>query len=214
MVLGLSFLIFVVSGLGYWIPYILKNQYDLGPQVSGVIAGLVMLIGGVCGALVGSIYQDYKLRPFQRRFEAGELDDDQISDIRSIISLKVCRLSIFVSSILLTSGAFSGYLPVFLTCYAAGSFINFLNIGSFGVALMSCVDKTHRNHAVAVALFISQLLGGFPSTFVVGGMIQYLDTYWAVVILMLFLAPCFVLWHFAYVAAKQGSLAYVALTLA
>jgi MFS family permease len=208
MVTSLSFFIFAVSGLGYWMPYIFKNQFSIDPQVTGLISGLVLFIAGSLGALTGSIYQDYKLKPYQLKFEANEITENQICEIRSIVSLNLCRCVAFASGVLFMTGALSDNLLVFLTCFTIGTFIGMLNIGSFGIALMSCVDRSHRNHSIAISLFSSQLLGGFHSTFVVGVLIQYIDIYWAVVVLMLFMGPYFLLMHFAYKAAKHNSLTY------
>jgi MFS family permease len=208
MALGLSFMYFVSTGLGYWIPYIFKNQYGISPALTGVITGLIILVAGICGALTGSTYQDYKLRPFQRLAEANELTENEISDIRTILSLNLSRATSFTACVLLVVGALADSFPVFLICYGTGSFVNMMNLGSYGVALMSCVPKSLRNHSVAITLFVSQLLGGFPSTFIVGALIQYISIYWAVVILMMGLAPASMLWHLAYEAAKQNSTAY------
>jgi MFS family permease len=207
-VLSVSCMLFTLMGLSYWMPYIFKNQFGIGPEVSGAITGSVLLVSGVFGALIGSIYQDYKLKPFQLKFEANKITENEICEIRSIVSLNLCRFSLLASGILLIAGALSDDFAACVTCYATGIFINMLNVGSIGIAIMSCVHKTLRNHAVAISLFLSQLLGAFPSTFVVGVLIQYIDIYWAVVVLMLFMGPSSLLMHFAYKAAKHNSLAY------
>jgi predicted MFS family arabinose efflux permease len=208
MVIGLSLFIFTITGLGYWMPYFLKNQFDIDPQVTGVIVGLVFLLTSILGALTGSTYQDYKLKPIQLKFEANEITENQICEVRSIVSLNLCRFSAFTSAVLLLTGAVSDNFKVFIACYVVGSFIQMLNISSFDIALMSCVNRTHRNHAIAISLLVSKLLGAFPSPFVVGLLIQYTDIYWAVVVLMLVCCPCFLLFHAAYKTAKHNSLTY------
>lgn len=204
MVLGMSAMLFTNGGLDYWMPYILKFQYGVDQRTTGFITGLVVLLGGTIGALLGSAYQDHMLSPYTKLVDKQLLSEVELIKLRSSFSLQVCSTSSWLACLVLVIGALSDNLTAFVLCYSLGTFINSLNNGSFGVALLSCVDVTLRTHSVAIAYFVGQLIGGLPSSFVTGVLIQCIEEYWAVVSLMSILGLCHLCWNLAYQEAKKA----------
>mmetsp|Transcript_27247 Transcript_27247/g.48955 ORF Transcript_27247/g.48955 Transcript_27247/m.48955 type:complete len:456 (-) Transcript_27247:1286-2653(-) len=201
MVFGLAFLFFSGGGIGYWLPYVLNHQYGIDDKIAGDIASLMAFLGGIIGSIVGSLIQDKKLAPYQRQFEAGEINEARLNAIRCFTSLKVCCYTLTTAFFLNIIGASSGNFYLFILCMVTGNIISNFNIGSFGMALMTCVDKSMRNHAIGYSVFIGQLFGGFPGPFILGAFIDGMGLYWAVILQTLFMIPGCLLW----LAALQSS---------
>lgn len=208
MVFGLASMFFTGVGLGFFFPTILVKQYHIDKTIAGDIASVNALVTGILGSIIGSLIQDRMLAPHQHKLEAGQINEAEMNAIRCQISVWFCRASAVTAFCMYLISALPDNAYIFISFHAVSNFATSFSIGSFGVGAMNSVDKSQRNHAIGFSLFVSQLLGGFPSPFVMAAMIKYLGYYLAVIVQVLYLIPCMVLWSLAYRSAKRSSSAY------
>mmetsp|Transcript_32905 Transcript_32905/g.57523 ORF Transcript_32905/g.57523 Transcript_32905/m.57523 type:complete len:459 (-) Transcript_32905:1707-3083(-) len=190
MTFAVTSFLFVVSGLGYWLPYTLEHLFNTSSVTAGNTASLNSMVTGTLGSLLGSIYQDRCLANHQTKFEQFALSEIEMDRARCRTSLKVCRFSAGLAFLFLLACLLSNEFFIFVGLYGAANFmIGFFN-GAVWISLMTCVAKHLRSQALSFALVVSVLLGSLPSSVTVGTLIPLLGIRTAFSILVLSLLPC------------------------
>lgn len=205
MVGGLASFYFFATGICIWFPYILEYQFGIEAKIAGDIASLNMLLTGIFGTFLGSIYQDRKLASYQRNLEAGELMEEEMNMKRCEMALFMCGVSGTAALAMFLVAALSNNFWIFIACFFLAWLVSNLSIGSFGLGVMTAIDKSLRNHAIAYSLFIGNLLGSIPGPFAMSVFIEVEGLYMGVIIQILSLVPCCLLWCIAYFIVKRGS---------
>ena len=146
-ILGIAFGLMVQAialyGFMLWAPVVLQRSHGWAPQQTGMVMGLIVLIGGVSGMLTGGRWSDSLLR-------GGERDG----------ALKVAMLSSLGGTVIfgLLLSALGSELAI-IALYLTGVFLLAMPAGSCYAASQMILPNQVRGQALALILFIANLGG-------------------------------------------------------
>jgi MFS family permease len=153
-ILAQSVLYFVLASNAYWLPTLLHRRFGMSLSGAGLLAGGVLVLGGLMGTLAGGWIADRraKTRP-AAHLEVG-IAGFLIGAVFIIIAL-VAPLNI-------------GPIPVFVPAFLVTVIALYLHAGPFTALSQNVVSPALRASSVTLLLFVSHVFGDSHSTFDVG----------------------------------------------
>ncbi len=153
-ILAQTVLYFVLASNAFWLPTLLHRRFDLSLSAAGLLAGVVLVLGGLIGTLAGGWIADRraKTRP-AAHLEVG-IAGFLIGAVFIVIAL-VAPLNI-------------GPVPVFVPAFLITVIALYMHAGPFTAVSQDVVSPALRASAVTMLLFVSHVFGDSHSTFDVG----------------------------------------------
>jgi MFS family permease len=153
-ILSQTLLFFVLASNAFWLPVVLNRRFDLSVTKAGVLAGAVLVLGGLIGTLAGGWIGDR--RAVQN--PAAHLH----------VGIAGFLLGALFISIALIAPMNLGPIPVFVPAFFLAVVCLYLYAGPFTALAQSVVSPALRASAVTLLLFVSHILGDSHSPFDVG----------------------------------------------
>jgi MFS family permease len=153
-ILAQTVLYFVLASNAFWLPTLLSRRFAMSLSGAGLLAGVVLVLGGLIGTLAGGWIADRR----QAKSPAAHLEVGiagfLIAAIFIVIAL-VAPLSI-------------GPIPIFVPAFLITVIALYLHSGPFTAVSQNVVSPALRASSVTALLFISHVFGDSHSTYDVG----------------------------------------------
>jgi MFS family permease len=153
-IISQTLLYFVLASNAFWLPSVLNRRFDMSVSEAGLLAGVVIVIGGLIGTLGGGWIADHlgKTNP------AAYL-------MVGIVGFLVGAVFIVIA---LLAPLSAGPIPVFVPAFLIGVVAIYLYSGPYTALSQAVVTPGLRASAVTLLLFVSHVFGDSHSTFDVG----------------------------------------------
>ena len=153
-IIAQTLLFFVLASNAFWLPSVLQRRFSMGEGTAGVLAGGVIVAGGLIGTLAGGWLAD---RLARKRPEAP---------------LEVGIAGFVGAAVLITVALLSpmniGPIPIFVPVFLLTVICLYLYAGPFTAVSQNVVSPGLRASAVTITLLIAHIAGDSHSTFDVG----------------------------------------------
>jgi MFS transporter, Spinster family, sphingosine-1-phosphate transporter len=153
-ILSQTLLYFVLASNAFWLPTLLHRRFGLSISSAAVLAGAVIVVGGLIGTLAGGWLADRRAR----RTQAAHLQVGIAGFLGGAVLITIALLS--PMSI--------GPIPVFVPVFLLTVVCLYLYSGPFTAIAQNVVSPGLRASAVTMLLFVSHVFGDSHSTFDVG----------------------------------------------
>lgn len=155
-----TLLFFVLASNAFWLPTLLQRRFAMTPGKAGLLAGVVIVVGGLIGTLAGG----------------------WIADRRSAATpkahLQVGIAGFLAGAVLVTAAILSplnvGPIPVFVPVFLLAVIALYLYAGPFTALSQNVVSPGLRASAVTTLLFVAHVFGDSHSTYDVGQISEWL----------------------------------------
>jgi MFS transporter, Spinster family, sphingosine-1-phosphate transporter len=149
-----TLLFFVLASNAFWLPIVLTRRFNLSVSKAGLLAGVVLVAGGLIGTLAGGWIADRRSvkRP-AAHLEVG------------IVGFVLGALFITIA---LVAPMNVGPIPVFVPAFLLAVVCLYLYSGPFTAVAQNVVSPGLRASAVTMLLFVSHVLGDSHSPVDVG----------------------------------------------
>jgi MFS family permease len=153
-ILAQTLLYFVLASNAFWLPTVLQRRFDMTPGSAGLLAGVVIVVGGLIGTLAGGWLADRRaLNNPRAHLEVG------------IVGFLVGAVLITIA---LVSPLSIGPIPVFVPVFLLTVVCLYLYSGPFTALAQNVVSPGLRASAVTMLLFVAHVFGDSHSTYDVG----------------------------------------------
>jgi MFS family permease len=153
-ILAQTLLFFVLASNAFWLPFVLNRRFNLSVSQAGLLAGVVIVAGGLIGTLAGGWLADRRaLKSPTAHLEVG-IAGFALGAVLIVIAL-LAPLNI-------------GPIPVFIPVFLLTVICLYLYAGPFTALSQNVVSPALRASAVTMLLFVSHVFGDSHSTFDVG----------------------------------------------
>ena len=153
-ILSQTLLYFVLASNAFWLPILLTRRFELSVSKAGLLAGVVLVGGGLIGTLAGGWIADRRaLKNPAAHLEVG------------IVGFLLGAVFITVA---LIAPLNVGPIPVFVPAFLLAVVCLYLYSGPFTAVAQNVVSPGLRASAVTMLLFVSHVFGDSHSTFDVG----------------------------------------------
>ncbi|GAC1690610.1 MAG: MFS transporter [Candidatus Dormibacteraceae bacterium] len=149
-----TLLFFVLASNAFWLPIMLNRRFDLSVGKAGLLAGVVLVAGGLIGTLAGGWIGDRQAA----KSPAAHLQ----------VGIAGFLLGAVFITIALVAPMNVGPVPVFIPAFFLAVVCLYLYSGPFTALSQSVVSPGLRASAVTMLLFISHVFGDSHSPFDVG----------------------------------------------
>jgi MFS family permease len=149
-----TLLFFVLASNAFWLPLVLTRRFNLSVSKADLMAGVVLVAGGLIGTLAGGWIGD-------RRAVKNPAAHLQVGIAGFLLG------AVFIS-IALVAPMNVGPVPVFVPAFFLAVVCLYLYSGPFTALSQSVVSPGLRASAVTMLLFISHVFGDSHSPFDVG----------------------------------------------
>jgi sugar phosphate permease len=153
-ILSQTVLYFVLASNAFWLPTLLHRKFDLSVGRAGLLAGVVLVLGGLTGTLAGGWIADRLARKNPAAHLQVGIAGFLIGAVFIVVSL-VAPLNI-------------GPVPIFIPAFLITVICLYLHSGPFTAVSQNVVSPALRASSVTMLLFISHVFGDSHSTFDVG----------------------------------------------
>ena len=153
-ILAQTVLYFVLASNAFWLPTLLHRRFDLSVSQAGLLAGVVLVLGGLIGTLAGGWIADRLARKSPAAYLQVGISGFLIGAVFIVISL-VAPLNI-------------GPIPIFIPAFLITVVALYLHSGPFTAVSQNVVSPALRASSVTMLLFVSHVFGDSHSTFDVG----------------------------------------------
>lgn len=153
-ILAQTVLYFVLASNAFWLPTLLHRRFDMSLSGAGLLAGVVLVVGGLIGTLAGGWIADRRARTRPAAHLEVGIAGFLIAAVFIIIAL-VAPLNI-------------GPVPVFVPAFLVTVIALYLHAGPFTALSQNVVSPALRASCVTLLLFVSHVFGDSHSTFDVG----------------------------------------------
>jgi MFS transporter, Spinster family, sphingosine-1-phosphate transporter len=153
-ILSQTLLYFVLASNAFWLPILLTRRFNLSVGKAGLLAGVVLVSGGLIGTLAGGWIAD-------RRAKNNPSAHLQVGIVGFLLG------AVFIT-IALIAPLNVGPIPVFVPAFVLAVICLYLYSGPFSAVAQNVVSPGLRASAVTMLLFISHVFGDSHSTFDVG----------------------------------------------
>ena len=153
-ILSQTLLYFVLASNAFWLPTLLNRRFNLSPSRAGLLAGVVLVVGGLIGTLAGGWIAD-------RRAAKSPAVNLQIGMVGFLIG------AVFIV-IALVAPLNVGPIPVFVPAFLIAVISLYLYSGPFTAVSQDVVSPALRASSVTMLLFVSHVFGDSHSTFDIG----------------------------------------------
>jgi MFS family permease len=134
-------LFFVLAANATFMPFVLTRDFGFTATRAGIVAGIVLIVGGLVGTLAGGWLGDWRTRKTAR----GHLE---VSAAGFITAAAASALALIVDS-----------FPVFIAAFVVAVICISLYNGPFTAISQNVVIPSLRASAVTLSLFLAHLLG-------------------------------------------------------
>jgi MFS family permease len=153
-IISQTLLYFVLASNAFWLPFVLNRRFHMSVTSAGVVAGGVIVVGGLIGTLAGGWLADRRaLKTPKAHLEVG------------IVGFVLGAILITIA---LLAPLNVGPVPVFIPVFLLTVVCLYLYNGPFTALSQNVVSPALRASAVTMLLFVSHVLGDSHSTFDVG----------------------------------------------
>jgi MFS family permease len=153
-IISQTLLYFVLASNAFWLPFVLNRRFHLSVTSAGVLAGGVIVVGGLIGTLAGGWLADRRaLKTPKAHLEVG------------IVGFVLGAILITIA---LLAPLNLGPVPVFIPVFLLTVVCLYLYSGPFTALSQNVVSPALRASAVTMLLFVSHVFGDSHSTFDVG----------------------------------------------
>ena len=149
-----TLLFFVLASNAYWLPLVLTRRFNLSVSKADLLAGVVLVAGGLLGTLVGGWIGD-------RRALKNPAAHLQVGIAGFLLG------AVFIT-IALVAPMNLGPVPLFVPAFFLAVVSLYLYSGPFTALSQSVVSPSLRASAVTMLLFVSHVFGDSHSLFDVG----------------------------------------------
>jgi MFS family permease len=153
-ILSQTLLYFVLASNAFWLPILLTRRFNLSVGSAGLLAGVVLVSGGLIGTLAGGWIAD-------RRAKHNPSAHLQVGIAGFLLG------AVFIT-IALVAPLDVGPIPVFVPAFVLAVVCLYLYSGPFSAVAQDVVSPGLRASAVTMLLFVSHVFGDSHSTFDVG----------------------------------------------
>ncbi len=153
-ILAQTLLYFVLASNAFWLPTVLHRHFGLSISSAALLAGVVIVVGGLIGTLAGGWLAN-------RRSRTSAAADLEVG----IAGFLVGAVLIVIA---LLSPMSIGPVPVFVPVFLLTVICLYLYSGPFTAVAQNVVSPGLRASSVTLLLFISHVFGDSHSTFDVG----------------------------------------------
>jgi MFS transporter, Spinster family, sphingosine-1-phosphate transporter len=153
-IISQTILYFVLASNAFWLPFMLNRRFNMSVGRAGLVAGAVLVAGGLIGTLMGGWLADRRaLKSAKAHLEVG------------IVGFALGAVFITIALLVpLNVGPIPVFIPVFLLTVVS----LYLYQGPFTALSQNVVSPALRASAVTMLLFVSHVFGDSHSTFDVG----------------------------------------------
>ena len=159
-IISQTLLFFVLASNAFWLPTLLQRRFDLKPGGAGLLAGAVIVVGGLIGTLAGGWIADRRART------------------TPTAHLEVGIAGFLAGAVLVTLAILSplniGPIPVFVPVFLLAVISLYLYAGPFTALSQNVVSPGLRASAVTTLLLVSHIFGDSHSTYDVGQISDWL----------------------------------------
>lgn len=149
-----TLLFFVLASNAFWLPSVLQRRFEMSQSRAGLLAGVVLVAGGLIGTLAGGWLADH------------------FAKTRPAAALEVGIVGFLVGAVLIVLALISpmsiGSIPVFVPVFLVTVTCLYLYAGPFSAVGQNVVSPGLRASAVTLSLLVAHVLGDSHSTFDVG----------------------------------------------
>jgi MFS family permease len=153
-ILAQTVLYFVLASNAFWLPTQLHRRFDLSLSGAGLLAGVVLVVGGLIGTLAGGWIAD-------RRAKTSPAAHLEVGIAGFLIA------AVFIT-IALLAPLNIGPIPVFVPAFLVTVIAIYLHAGPYTAVSQNVVSPALRASSVTLLLFVSHVFGDSHSTFDVG----------------------------------------------
>lgn len=153
-ILAQTLLFFVLASNAFWLPLVLNRRFSLSVSQAGLLAGIVLVVGGLIGTLAGGWLADRR----SRQNPAAHLE----------VGIAGFLLGAVFITIALLAPMNVGPIPVFIPAFLVAVVCLYLYSGPFTALSQDVVSPGLRASAVTMLLFVAHVFGDSHSTFDVG----------------------------------------------
>ena len=153
-ILSQTVLYFVLASNAFWLPTLLHRRFDLSISQAGLLAGVVLVVGGLIGTLTGGWIADRLARTTPAAYLQVGIAGFLIGAVFIVISL-LAPMNI-------------GPIPIFVPAFLITVVCLYLHSGPFTAVSQNVVSPGLRASGVTMLLFVSHVFGDSHSTFDVG----------------------------------------------
>lgn len=153
-ILSQTVLYFVLASNAFWLPTLLNRRFGLSISQAGLLAGVVLVLGGLIGTLAGGWIADRMARSNPAAYLQVGIAGFLIGAVFITISL-VAPMNI-------------GPIPIFIPAFLITVVCLYLNSGPFTAVSQNVVSPALRASSVTMLLFVSHVFGDSHSTFDIG----------------------------------------------
>src|SRR5450759_1302637 len=161
-ILSQTLLYFVLASNAFWLPILLTRRFDLSVGSAGLLAGVVLVVGGLIGTLAGGWIAD-------RRALKNPAAHLQVGIAGFLLG------AVFIT-IALIAPLNVGPIPVFVPAFVLAVVCLYLYSGPFTAIAQNVVSPGLRAGAVTMLLFVSHVFGDSHSTFDVGWISEHVGS--------------------------------------
>jgi MFS transporter, Spinster family, sphingosine-1-phosphate transporter len=159
-IISQTLLFFVLASNAFWLPTLLQRRFEMTPGKAGLLAGVVIVVGGLIGTLAGGWLADRRARTTPKAH------------------LEVGIVGFLAGAVLVTLAILSplniGPVPVFVPVFLLAVIALYLYSGPFTALSQNVVSPGLRASAVTTLLFVSHVFGDSHSTYDVGQISDWL----------------------------------------
>jgi MFS family permease len=152
---------FVLASNAFWLPSLLQRRFAMSQSAAGLLAGVVIVVGGLVGTLLGGWLADRR----SARTPKAPLE----------VGIAGFVIGAGLITVALLSPMSVGPIPIFVPVFLATVICLYLYAGPFTAVSQNVVSPGLRASAVTLTLLIAHILGDSHSTFDVGKLSDLLN---------------------------------------
>ncbi|TAN34924.1 MFS transporter [bacterium] len=153
-ILAQTVLYFVLASNAFWLPLLLHRRFGLSVGQAGLLAGVVLVGGGLIGTLAGGWIADRRAR----KTPGAHLE----------VGIAGFLIGAVFITIALIAPMNVGPVPVFIPAFLVTVVCLYLHAGPFTAVSQNVVSPALRGSGVTMLLFVSHVFGDSHSTFDIG----------------------------------------------
>ena len=157
-----TLLFFVLASNAFWLPQILNRRFHLSISQAGLLAGVVLVVGGLIGTLAGGWIADRRVKTSP----AAHLE----------VGIAGFLLGAVFITVALVAPMNVGPVPVFVPAFLCAVICLYLYSGPFTALSQDVVSPALRASSVTLLLFVAHVFGDSHSTFDVGWLSDHLGS--------------------------------------
>ena len=149
-IIAQTLLFFVLASNAFWLPTVLQRRFELTATTAGLMAGAVIVVGGLIGTLAGGWIADRRAASTPRAH------------------LEVGIAGFLVGAVLVALAIISPTMTIFIPLFLLAVIALYLYSGPFTALSQNVVSPGLRASAVTALLFIAHVFGDSHAPFDVG----------------------------------------------